>query len=360
MHLCVPITLLLVLAGCDGGTHVVDDPPKDTGTDDTGGDTDETGDSGDSGDTGETGDTGVAEPNVAWDLAGDFDGMSFSLVSLNVDDFSMADIVAEAAAAARVELALDPPDDYLEPSDVPGMYLAFFVGAVHNDDGDDRWDPDEDWYGASSFLTVYIDGVIPPEILDLGLHSGWNSLILSGGDNLVVGDPMAQPLPISFNDQMTLSGTSDATISPQGRVATLAGAVFSGAQVDALDDVALMDGDWSLEFDGAPPSDHYADVDGDGGTEAVELVVAYADGDESGSLSLDGSDTMLGLGCVDEVLLVGWWIAPSPDLTALMNVSQFGGSVGWNALLLDDAGGTRVATAAEAQRVVLSANCTLE
>ena len=49
MHLCVPITLLLVLAGCDGGTHVVDDPPKDTGTDDTGGDTDETGDSGDSG-----------------------------------------------------------------------------------------------------------------------------------------------------------------------------------------------------------------------------------------------------------------------------------------------------------------------
>lgn len=357
MHLCVPITLLLVLAGCDGGTHVVDDPPKDTGTDDTGGDTDETGDSGE---TGETGDTGVAEPNVAWDLAGDFDGMSFSLVSLNVDDFSMADIYAEAEASARVELALDPPDDLLEQSEVPGMYLAFFVGAVHGDDGDDRWDPDEDWYGASSFLTVYIDGVVPPEIIDLGLHSGWNSLILGGGEDVVVGDPMAQPLAISYVEQLSFSGTADATISPQSRVATLAGSAFSGAQVDAMDDVGLVDGRWSLELDGPPPSDHYADVDGDGNTEAVELVVVYQDGDESGSLSFDGSDTPLGLGCVDNVVVVGWWIAPSPNLTALLSVAQFGGSVGWNALLLNDGDGTRLATEAETQSVVVSANCTTD
>lgn len=360
MRRCLPIALLLVLAGCDGGTHVVDDPPKDTGSDDTGGGTEETGDSGDSGETGDTGDTAVAEANVAWDLAGDLEGMSFSLVSLNVDDFSMADILAEAAAAERVELALDPPDDYLEPSEVPGMYLAFFVGAVHADDGDDRWDPDEDWYGASTFLTVYIDGAILPEILDLGLHSGWNALILGGEGDVTVGDPLAQPLPVVYNDQLSLEGTADATIHPASRVSTLAGSAFSGTGVEAMDDSALVDGRWRLQLDGPPPADHLADVDGDGNIEAVELVLGYDDGDASASLSLDGVDTPLGFGCVDDAVLISWWIPPSPDLTELMGVAQLGGTVGWNALAIVEGGGTRVATEAETQSVVVSANCTLD
>lgn len=363
MNLVRPLSILLFLTACEGGTAVVDDNTKDTGADDTGGENiggDSADTAGDSGDPAETGDTAEAEPDVAWDLTGDLTDLSFSLVSLNQDDFSMADILVETAATERVELALDPPDDYLEPSDVAGMYLAFFVGAVHEDDGDDRWDPDESWYGSSTLLTVYIDGVVPPEILDLGLHAGWNALVLGGADGVTVGDPMAQPLPVAFTEHLSFAGTHDDTVSDHDRVTTVAGAAFSGTATEALDDSAFTAGAWSLELRGDPPADHFADIDGDGNVEAVELLLAYTDGDHDEAFGWSGADTPLGFACVEGAPLLGWWIEPSPDLTALISISQLGGSVGWNGLLLTADGGSRLATEAERADAVLSADCTLE
>jgi hypothetical protein len=352
------LPLLLILA-CDGGTAVVDDTGEGAGPEDSGeiigG---ETGESEDTADSGDSGDTGTAEPDVAWDLTGDFSGTSFSLVSLNPSDFSMADILVEGAAAEHVEFTLEPPDDYLVESEVPGMYYAFFAGAVHDDDGDEKWDPDEAWYGASSFLTIYIDGVVPPDVINLGLHTGWNSVVLGGPERVIVGDVLAQPLPVTFSRHIIASGTTDETIPADARVTTIAGSAFAGTPTEAIDEGAIVDGGWSLELFGDPPANHYADIDGDGATEAVELLTAYTDGNGNHNFDWDGADTPLGFACVDGAPLIGWWIAPDPDLTALLSISSMGGTVGWNGLVLDDLNGPHVASTAELEAAVLSTSCT--
>lgn len=355
-HLATVLSLLS-LAACGGSTAVVDEVPTDSA--DTGAGEDIGGDTSDSGDPAETGDTAESDPDLAWDLTGDFAGTSFSFVSLTPGDFLMADILVEVPVSDRVELTLEPPEDYLEATDVPGMFVAFFVGAVHEDDGDDKWDPDEAWFGSSTFLSAYLDGVIPPEVSDLGLHQGWNALELGRGEGIFVGDPLSQPLPVAFSGSLTMSGTHDDTIDDDARVTTLAASAFAGTATDALDDSAIVDGEWSLRLSGEPPADHYADIDGNGSVEAVELLMAYADSNENESFDLS-SDHGLGFACVDGLPLFGWWIEPSPDLTELMNISGMGGSVGWNGIIVDDVNGSRVAEATELESAVVSANCTLD
>ena len=163
-----------------------------------------------------------------------------------------------------------------------------------------------------------------------------------------------------FSASVEFSGTHDDTVHSSDRVTTVAGSAFTGNASDALDDSSLEAATWSLQLRGEPPTDHFADIDGDGSVEAVELLMAYRDGNGNHAFDWGDSDTRLGFGCVDESPLIGWWIEPSPDLTALISISQMGGQVGWNGLIIDNINGTRVAAAAERESVVLSTNCQLE
>ncbi len=355
----VPFLLSLV-SGCETGTTVGDTPDDSSG--ETGGDTggenigEDTED--ETGETGETGDTAAEEPNLAWDVAGDTKDMAFSLVSLDAsNDFAMADIIAETEAGSRIELYLEPPDDQLIPvPDVPGMYYAFFVGGLHEDDGDDAWDPDEDWYAASSLLSVYIDGIVPAEIISMGLHVGWNAMVL-GGSDIAIGDPMAQPITIALNEALTVGGTFDSSIAATDRVTTVSFALFSGINAPALDEDNLEDGTWSLSLDGEPPASHFLDVDGDGTDEAPEAFLAFT---ENGADLFDPyADTALGFACLDGNPLLGWWFAPSTDIANVLFTAQSGVALGWNAILITDAGGEFL-TEAEAQTAVLSTSCTIE
>lgn len=355
--------LLPLLLACDTATTVENDTGgeggQDSDTNENIGDTEDTADTGDSADTGDTGDsadTSDEEPNLAWDVEGDTEGMAFSLVSLDItNDFAMADIVAEAEASERIELYAAPPDDQLLPvADAPGMYYAFFVGGLHDDDGDGKWDPDEQWYGASSQMSVYIDGIVPVEVINMGLHLGWNALILGGEGDLVVGDPMGQPLSIAYRDSVTVGGTHDATVADTDWVTTLSFALFSGVDAPAMDDTDLESGTWSLTLEGEPPASHFVDVDADGSLEAPELFLAYT---ENGEGWFDPNvDTPLGFACVDGLPLVGWWIAPSTNITDILFVGQSDVALGWNALAID--GDQPVfLTEAEANSAVLSTSC---
>ncbi|GDX80554.1 hypothetical protein LBMAG42_23650 [Deltaproteobacteria bacterium] len=354
--------LLPLLAACESTTTVANDTAGgggDSDTDENIGDTEETGDTGDSADTADTEDTAADEPNLAWDVTGDIEDLSFSLVSLDVThDFAMADILVEAEASERIEVYAPPPDDQLVQVDgVPGMYYAFFIGGLHEDDGDGRWDPDETWLGAASQMSVYIDGIVPPEVVDLGLHLGWNALILGGESDIVVGDPMAQPLSIAFTDTLTVGGTFDDTVAETDWVTTVSFALFSGIDAPALDDTDLEGGSWTLTLDGEPPASHFVDVDANGSLEAPELFLAYT---ENGEGWFDPNvDTPLGFACVDGLPLVGWWIAPSTNITDILFMGQSTVSLGWNALAI--AGDEPVfLTEEEANSAVLSTGCVID
>jgi len=353
------ILLLGFLAACDTSATIGDDTGGGGDTADTGENIgDETGDTADTADTADSGDTGTAEATVAWDVTGDYTDLVFSLVSINIGEtLSMADIAEELPAAARIELNEPPPDDYLIAiPDVPGLYIAYFLGGLHEDDGDGKWDPDEQWYGVSTTITFYLDGVLTPDMIDAGYQAGWNALVIDGtGNNF--GDPLAQPLPVLLNDELVLGGGHDDTVAATDRVTTLAASAFSSGVVPAALDVTDVSDAWTLTLSGEPPSSHFADVDGDGREEAVELALAYTN--VGGSYGFDaGTDTELGFACLDGLPVVGWWFASSTDITELIYLSQAGVSLGWNAIEVTGSG-TAFLTPEEAQSLTLSTTCQL-
>ncbi|MSQ00825.1 MAG: hypothetical protein EXR71_02905 [Myxococcales bacterium] len=340
---------LFLLLACTPTTTVEDtDVDVDTDTDT------------DTEDIGDTGDTGNFEPNLAWDVTGDADGLAFSLVRVDPESFVMADIVAETEVSARIELQVDAPptSDLLEHPDVPGLVVGYYMAGLHEDEDDGEWDPDERWFAASLSLTVYLDGILPPSYIESGLRVGWNAGVTSDGFELV--DPLEQRIPVERRDTVTLGGSYDETIASTDRVSTISGAVFAGSPVDALDDDALTSGAWSLTVDGVPDADRFVDIDSNGSEEAVELSAAYTDLNRDGALTL-GVDTVLGMGCSGSWLAVAWWLEPTTNLPDLMQLAGVGLVLGWNVPAFDPATGqTAFLTEAEALNLVLSTGCSLD
>ncbi|MBM4390275.1 MAG: hypothetical protein FJ090_04065 [Deltaproteobacteria bacterium] len=338
--------------GDDTGIEDIDDTETgDTGGDDTGGD-----------DTG--GDDTGEEPEgttLTWEVEGDYAASAFSLVHIEFpladgENFAMGAIWADAEAAATVSLEIteDPEDFYQELA--PGLFLAAFLGALHEDDGDNRWEGDEGFTAVSPEFAIFLDGAIPPELLNAGLHNGWNAVLFEG-ESFSIGDPEAMPLPIALTETLTLAGTVDDTIEHDDRVVALPATIFAGRPVSSLmADVALPgDGTWSVTLDGAPPDDHFVDIDGDGVDEAVEFPVGYVDGDQSGGFNAD-ADTVVSLACVDGRPIGGWWLAPPRDVVQLLSIQSAGYSLGWLPVLLAEDDGVIVGDE-EAQSAVLSTAC---
>lgn len=360
----------LLWLGCDSST-VVGGEDKDPGTsdsEDTGDtgiedidDTDTADDSGE--DTGE--DTGeeVETEQLTWWVEGDWAGTHFGLVHLEPPasedaGYTMGTVEWSAPAADSVTLDLPAPRIELmtEIPELPGLSLAFFAGGLFMDDGDGTWDSDEGWVGVSLEWSIYIDGVLPPDLLAVGLHEGWNAI------NLTAAEPQASALDamsvtLAYRESMTFEGYADETIGHSDRVAMLPGSIFGGMLPTSLyGDIALADDkSWSIELDGPPPWDHFADTDGDGTQEAFELPYAYTDADHSGGIS--EGDPGLGVGCIDGEAVIGWWIEPPTDILSLFSYSSYGASIGWNALVLGAEGPTDILDGAA--NVVLSTTCQL-
>lgn len=357
--------LFIPLVACEA-TPVVDDKnPADTGdtgvediddTDDTSGDT--AGDT--SGDTGDdTGDD--PEETLTWNVTGRTDDSAFSLVHLQFPetdggDITMGAVWLEAEAGATISLpAEEPPDDFFQLAG-GGLSIAAFVGALHEDDGDTRWEASEGWVAASTHWAVYVDGVVPPELLALGVVSGWNALRFEG-ESFVVGDPGAMPIEVALTESLLIGGTYDHTLNHDDRVIVLPATAFGGLPVASyLDDQALAaDGTWSVSLEGEPPLDHYADIDNDGVQEAVEVPVAYVDND--GSLAYSSGDTVLAAACVGDKPVGGWWLGPPTDVVTLVGLQAQGLSLGWVPVALADEGG--VLSVDEVAAAVLSTDCGL-
>ena len=355
--------------GCDSST-VVGGDDKDASA----GNPSDTGDSGvenidgtDTADTGpvgdDTADTGApAETTrLTWVVDGAWPGTYFGLVHLEPSDggYLMGTVEWTSPVDATISLDVPAPRAELmaEIPELPGLEIAFFVGGLFVDDGDERWDADEVWVGVSVPWSLYIDGVVPVELLAIGIREGWNALALTS-ENPEAGDIEAMELAIRYRDEVTLGGTADETIAVTDRFAMLPASMFGGEFPARLyADQRFDDGkSWSVDIVGDPPEDHFADVDNDGVSDAFEIPYAYTDADASGGVS--GDDTFLGAGCIDGDAAVAWWIEPPTDITYLSSVVSFGAGLGWNALLLGVEGPSAVVED-PSSNIVFSTSCVL-
>lgn len=358
----------LLWLGCDSSV-VVGDNDKAPGTTETG-DPDDTGienidDSGDdtAEDTGEDTGEDVETTTLNWNVDGDWAGTHFGLVHLEPPvsedvGYTMGTVEWLAPAADSITLEVEAPRTELLTTipELPGLGVAFFAGGLFMDDGDETWDADEGWVGVSLEWSIYLDGVLPPDLLAAGLREGWNAI------NLTAGEPQAGALDamsiaLAYRESITFSGTADDTIAATDRVAMLPGSIFGGAFPASLfGDVALSDAKtWTIELNGPPDWDHFIDTDGDGTEEAFEIPYAYTDADASGGIS--GDDPGLGVGCIDGAAVIGWWIEPPTNIVDLFSFASYGASIGWNVLVMGDEGPTDILD--HATDVVLSTTCQL-
>lgn len=322
--------MLLLSAACGLPRPSFDSASRDTGQD-----------SADTGETGETAETAEdTSPTVAFDLSGDLDGLAFAFVQLPVSEagFVTGEVLHEQAPAPRIELRPDPTP-YVQPlPDIVGLEGAFFVGGLHEDDGNLTWDPEERWFAAGSWMALYLDGELPELMALAGWQLGWNSILIDGAAIPALGDPLALPLINGYVDALALAGTADAALPEGTRFALVPAPVFAGDAVDALLVDEPLGTPWSVSVAGAPDPSHFLDIDGDGFTEAVESFVVYDDAD--GSESVSTGDAGLGGVCSFEGANAhqGIGLFYSPPSTSVLWPVYFaaaGASLGWNAFAAD-------------------------
>ena len=357
--------LLLLSTACTGLPR----PNFDTASRDTN-DTGEPVDTGDTGNTGDSGDTAeTAEdtsPTVAFDLSGNLDGLAFALVQLPASEagFVMGDVLFEQAPAPRIELRPDG-EAYLQPlPDIVGLEGAFFVGGLHEDDGNLTWDPEERWFAAGSWMALYLGGELPELMALAGWQLGWNSILIDGAAIPALGDPLALPLINGYVDAVELSGSADPALPAGTRFALVPAPVFAGEAVEALLVDEVLEDPWGVSVRGAPDPSHFLDIDGDGFPEAVETFVVYTDAD--GSESVSTGDPGLGGVCrfEGENAYQGVGLFFSPPTTSVLWPVYFaaaGASVGWNAFAADPGAETlRFLDADALIDLVASGECVVE
>ena len=319
-------------------------------------------------DSGETGNDTAATspPTVAFDVSGQLNGLAFSLVHLPVTEggLVMGEVVADLPAAARIELRPDALPYLVPVPDIAGLEGAFFVGGLHEDGGESRWDADERWFAAGSWMALYLSGELPPTLALAGMTLGWNGLLIDGSAVPLIGDPLALPITVTWTEALSLEGTVDDTLPADTRLALVPSPVFAGAAVEELLVDQPLESPWFATVSGAPDPSHLLDLDGDGFPEAVETLVVYADADASGGLTVN--DVGLGGVCALEGphanQSVGlFFSAPSTNVLWPVYSAVAGAGLGWNAFAAKPDSATLQFLAAEdLTGLVASAACTLE
>ncbi|MCK6503650.1 hypothetical protein L6R53_09670 [Myxococcota bacterium] len=346
----------------DGGTP--DGGTGDGGTGDGG-----TGDGG-TGDGG-TGDGGTSGPTFRFEVDGSLVGRSLSfggLVSIEDDLPAFAQALGSVPlTSAEIELSpalpVDAPLFELDPEGWPGWKAALYMPFVFQDeDGDGFLGADEVITAASSTWLGWFEAPLPPELDAAGFVEGWNALGMVADAFPIPVDPLDIGISQALDPVLlvTLAGTYDGAVPVTDlRLAVVAGAeTMDGAPVEPrYADQALTE-DWSVTIDGAPPPEHYADLDGSGVPMAAELLLAYLDLDGSEDLDLR-HDGPLYSACLDGDLVVAFWVEPMTDLAQAWGATFSGYGTGWQ-LVADPDGEGRLLEAGEASALVIGESCPLE
>lgn len=362
--------LVMVGLGACGGLK---DPPSTEDSDsgeDSGVDT--SGDTADSDTAEETGDTAVEEPltfTFTLDVVPfiDVDGLALNLVygELREGDVNLGATwqrVAVDTTSVSVELPV-PDASHLaqpDPSLWPDFYMGTFIPTLIGDlDGDLEHDPGESLEGVGLEWPTYATGEIPEEYASLGLHAGWNTLVI-GTDGAAngVGDPTNVPITSNLypNGAIGFSGTyAGADDVSTLRLALLPkAAVLSGDYSGLLYDQP-MSSDWLIIIQ-TLPFEAWIAVIGDTNYSAdSEAIVTYVDNNGSGSL--DPADTIRSAACSGGLPVGPMFLMRPFDLSDALPLVLAGVVPGWVGVSYDG-DVWKPLTTAQADALVIDDSCT--
>lgn len=228
-------------------------------------------------------------------------------------------------------------------------------------DGDLARGEDEGFVGVGATWLVYLAPPVPEEASWFGFSEGWNAIFVDyDGESFEPVEREGIPLHTNLlqEEPLILGGTWQAGTPPlpTTRLALVPGSLETGSPTSLLYDEA-MGSSFSLTLAGAPPADHWADTDGDGVTEAIEVLLAYQDEDGSGGLS--PADLPLFGACHDDQVVVAAWAPPPTDLGEAIVMAVLGEVGGWVALT-DLESKPRLLTADEAAALRIEESCVIE
>ena len=325
-----------LLVGCTSSKAVDDTAADDTAAnDDTSADSDSAID-----------DTATVPPDFSFALSGDWDGTALTLNWLDFTAMGGGDLsfgrVAYAATVDQDIIGVPfgvPPESELQevdPTNAPGMKIAAYVPALHADlDGDVMHSAGETYTGVGLAWPVYVSGPVPEDLAAFGIVEGWNGMeFKSDGSPPAMNDITALPLSTNLTERtsITIGGSYAAsTGSDAERVALIPGALPSSPDTVLYDGV--LGDPWTISVDGAPPADHFTEMDGVGNA-ALELPLAYSDVD--GSVSLTDGDAPIAYACWDSLPVGLLYVPGITDLVTAVSWTQYGLGAGWMAVPFDD------------------------
>ena len=230
-----------------------------------------------------------------------------------------------------------PPDDgfvEIDPASLPGTMLAFHIVGLHIDrDGNSTHDDGEGYVGSSPVLAVYVDGEFPAGLENAGWKKGWNAFEFSSDGAMTIHDTDAIPVDAGLwpEDELAIAGTYVGPV-PDAPMGMLLSPVqfFEGSPLASpfqFHDNPYDGGPWSIEVEEAPPADHLYPWSPEWYSFAQEIVLVYADEDESGSLS--GGDSPVSTLCLDGVMVVALYMPPPEDVMSAYQFQSTDFQSGW-------------------------------
>ncbi len=288
----------------------------------------------------DTGDTQVSSPEVTYRPTGHgAEGSTLSLYRLN-SDFTIAE------GGPGVTAPFDGGVwgvTYTPSSDEYGDGVNYVIYAAFANDSEGAL------IGASTWLTMYVDGVPGDDLANLGFVSGWNGFrVLSSTDTPTGVAPFDLDLPFNLVsvDAVTVSGTWSGPVSAGYRLA-----VYPYTGTGAMMYDGTLPASWSVSLTGRPADTALSENNGillGGGT-----LLAYKDAD--GSRSVTMGDSSLATGLLDSGENVGllWVDAVSDVGTAFALVVGAGLHTGWGAYAINEGERARELDATEGSSVRL-------
>ena len=333
----ISICIALSLMACDA------DKDTDTGdTVDTGDTTDTGDDTGD--DTGgdDTGDTGTSEFDLSFDIQGSFEGLSFSLVEMSLqndegDGPSFGLPMGEGPVESSVyELTVGVPDNLIEDAD-SGMSYKIYIPLLIQDINDNHIHDQntERIVGMGPNVLMFIKD-FPGGMYDDGFYYyDLRETMMSESDEmppLTVAVNVPVETSLSPIENLSIGGTS--TLSPtEARLSLVSSLDVELTNTDPLADIAVST-NWSLDIMGPPPVNHRFGANEDPFIEmAVELPIVYLD--INGNEMRDADEAPASIVCRDDRSVSFMWFEDCYDLTKAFLYLGMGVSPGWHALYED-------------------------
>ena len=310
-------------------------------------------------------DTGTPPPaDFTFALTGDHAGTTLTLTWIDFASLSTTPVLGDAEYSAAVAgdsagVAFgEPPEADLQevdPTNAPGLKLAGYIPALHVDsDGDGVISGAETYAGVGLAWPVYVTGELPTEYADLGLVDGWNALEFSDAPTPAVYDITSIPLDAGLAERTSIT-FGGAWTGAGDELVVLPSVAFDGGSVSAyLYDDALTD-PWSVTLDGAPDADHFEPLDGVGDA-ALEVPIAYTDGDHSGDFT--ANDTPVAAACWNSLPVGLIYLPGVSDLITAWSLAAQGVGTGWVGITLGDTGGTTLSDA-DLGTLALDDSCSL-